>query len=195
MDNGLVSYYQKEKNQYFVAEDPEKLRDLLESKKNSLSKIDEQLNRVIPELKSMYNNAGEKPVTKLYEGDHGVAHILKDVLQEMKRSEKKEYLVFSSANIREYLYRKYPNFTKDRIQNKIEVKVIAIGSGGEDQPFSARKWLDSVHDFPSYIIIYGAKTAFISVDSEKQPIGVIIEDEGITQTQRVVFQFMWERLN
>ena len=34
----------------------------------------------------------------------------------------------------------------------------------------------------------------ISVDQAKQPVGVIVEDMGLYQTQKMVFQKLWETL-
>jgi len=34
----------------------------------------------------------------------------------------------------------------------------------------------------------------ISVDLTKQPVGVIVEDQGLYQTQKMVFQKLWDTL-
>ncbi len=191
---GLLSYYHKDKHQYFTAEDPEKLKDLLKDKQNTLSKLDNEINRIIPELKSIYNKAGEKPVVKYYEGLIGIKVILQDLLKEVTEADEKEYYVYSSANIRQYLYEALPDFTKQRIKKKIKVKVIALGSGGELHGLDQRKWLSKKEGSPTYILIYKNKTALISVDYFQNPLGVIIEDEGITQTQKVIFSSLWSSL-
>jgi hypothetical protein len=42
-----------------------------------------------------------------------------------------EYYAYSSRPLRQYLYRKFPHFTEQRIAEGIAVKVIAIGEGGD----------------------------------------------------------------
>jgi len=36
--------------------------------------------------------------------------------------------------------------------------------------------------------------AMISVDSNNNPIGVIIEDFNIYKTQKMIFEFIWDKL-
>ncbi len=43
----------------------------------------------------------------------------------------KEYYVYSSADIRKYLYQDFPNFTEERKKRNIHVKIIALGEGGK----------------------------------------------------------------
>ena len=191
---GLVSYYHKDKKQYFIAEDPKKIKDILEQKKKQLETTKEEVDKIIPELRSIYNNAGAKPVVKFYEGYSGITLILQDVLNILEDKTEKEYYVYSSSAIKDYLYNVYPNFSKDRIKAKIKVKVISIGSGGETRGLDERKWLTKKESAPTYTLIYAGKVAMISVDSNSRPIGVIIEDNNIYQTQKMTFEFIWSKL-
>jgi len=191
---GLVSYYHQDKHKYFVAEDPENLKEIVLTEEERISKVKKELKEVIPELKSIYDNAGDKPVVKYYEGFLGIKIILKDVLNTFVDAGKKEYFVYSAADIRDYLYKAYPHFTRERIQDKIYVKVIAMGSGGRLCGLDERLWLSRQKGSPTYILIYQNKVAMISVDKNQDPLGVIIEDEGIYKTQVILFQKMWELL-
>jgi sugar-specific transcriptional regulator TrmB len=191
---GLVSYYHKDKKQYFIAEDPKKIKDVLEQKKKQLETTKEEIDKIIPELRSIYNNAGAKPVVKFYEGYSGITLILQDVLNILEDKTEKEYYVYSSSAIKDYLYNVYPNFSKDRIKAKIKVKVISIGPGGEMRGLDKRKWLTKKESAPTYTLIYGGRVAMISVDSDSRPIGVIIEDNNIYQTQKMTFEFIWSKL-
>ena len=141
----LVSYYkqyqQDSKRQYFVAEPPAKLVDAVENKKRSLDTLKLNISKSLPELESLYEKTGAKPVVKYYEGQSSVRVILQDVLSSFQTHEPKEYYVYSSADIREYLYKAYKNFSAERIKNRIAVKVIALGEGGELVGLDERKWL------------------------------------------------------
>lgn len=194
IDLGLVSYYHKAKKQYFIAEDPERLKDAVEEKKQLLEKTKDEIEKIIPELKSIYNKAGEKPVVKFYDGYAGIKFILQEVLKSFQDDASKEYYVYSSSTIKEYLYNVYPEFSDDRIKAKIEVKVISIGPGGEMRGLDKRKWLTEKESTPTYTLIYNGKVAMISVDSNHKPIGLIIEDLNIYQTQKMIFEFIWSKL-
>lgn len=191
---GLVSYYHKDKNQYFIAEDPKKLNDVIINRQQQLEEVKTEVSGVIPQLKSIYDNAESKPVAKFYEGPQGIKTILQDVIGSCVESGRKEYYAYSSSTIKEFLYQAYPKFSKDRIKSGIKVKVISIGPGGETRGLDERKWLTKKESAPTYTLIYAGKTAMISVDSNKNPIGVIIEDNNIYQTQKITFDFIWEKL-
>ena len=194
IDLGLVSYYHKDKKQYFIAEDPEKIKDAIDDKKEELEKTKTEIDKIIPELKSIYNKAGEKPVVKFYEGYAGIKFVLQDLLKSLQRSEEKEYYVYSSSTIKEYLYNVYPEFSQDRFKQGVSVKEISIGPGGETRGLDTRKWLTRKESAPSYTLIYDGKVAMISVDASNKPIGVIIEDTNIYQTQKMIFEFSWSKL-
>jgi len=74
------------------------------------------------------------------------------------------------------------------------VKVIALGEGGELRGLDERKWLPADNANPTYIIIYPGKTAYISFDAKKELVGVVIENDGIYQTQKMIFNNLWNNL-
>lgn len=195
---GLVSYYkeykQEDKRQYFVAEPPRKILDAVENKKRGLETLKINLNKTLPELESLYEKSGAKPVVKYYEGYSGIKIILQDVIETMKVAAQKTYFVYSSADIREYLYKAYSNFNEDRLKNKIGVKVIAIGKGGELAGLDERKWLSREHGSPTYLLMYSGKIAMITLDAIQNPAGVVIENQGLYETQKMIFEFNWTKL-
>ncbi len=193
-ENGLVSYYHKDTKQFFVAEDPSALNRTLENKIDNLESVRESLTNAIPELKSLFNAAGEKPVVKYYEGSQGVKVVLSDVLETTEHSKEKRYYVFSSSAIREYIYKAFPTFTKERIRKKIRIQSIAMGHKGSVAELSEKKSLDTKKSSPTYILIYPGKVAMISVNSSKQPLALIIEDEALCLTQKQLFEFIWQAL-
>ena len=191
---GLVSYYHQDKNQYFIAEDPNKLRDAVGQKQQALTDVMKELDEVIPQLKSRYDDAGSKPVVKYYEGSAGLKTILRDVIDTCKQSDTKEYYALSSSTIKEVLYEAYKDFSKDRIAADIGVKVISIGPGGETRGLDERKWLTKRESAPTYTLLYAGKVAMVSIDGSGRPIGVMIEDTNIYQTQKMTFEFILNSL-
>lgn len=194
VEAGLVSYYHQDKHQYFIAEDPAKLREVVATRTRELEATKVQIEEVIPQLKSLHDNATGKPVARYYEGFAGVRHILRDVIATCTGTDEKRYAVYSSADIRPLLYKLYPGFTDDRIKAGIQVRVIALGPGGETRGLDERKWLKTQTPAPTYQIVYPGKLALITVDASGTPIGVTIEDANLSQTQRVLFDALWERL-
>ena len=107
----------------------------------------------------------------------------------------KEYYAYSSAAVRKYLYAAYPDFTEQRIAQKIKVKVLAIGAGGEVAQLSERKWLSKDESSPTYTLIYAGRLAMISTVEAGMPVGLIIQNRGIYETQRMIFSKLWQSLS
>ena len=192
-DQGLVSYYQQEKHQYFVAEDPRALLEALEEKRRTIETLRVELKELVPQLRSMSAAVEDKPVVKYYEGVQGVRQILQDVL-ESTATISKEYYVYSSANVRQYLYEAYPNYTIDRIARKLSVKVIALGAGGSEVELAERRWLTKDTGAPTYTLLYACKVAMVSPNPRHRVHGVVIEDAALFETQKVIFEKLWEKL-
>lgn len=192
-DKGVVNYYNKESKQMFVAEDPEKLHIMVREEQEILNNVDLKLNRFIPELQALHNKGGERPVARYFSANE-ISDILEDVLNTCEETDNKSYYIYSAEGVRKYLYEQFPTFSDVRISKEISVKVIAIGEGGETRGLDERKWLKAKTGTPTYIIIYSGKTAYISLDAKGEPVGVVIQNDGVYQTQKMVFDSLWDSL-
>ena len=105
-----------------------------------------------------------------------------------------ETITMNKSSIKKHLYQAYPGFSAQRIKLGIKVKTISIGPGGETVGLDPRKWLTQKESSPTYTLIYSGKVALVSVDAEGKPMGVIIEDRNIYQTQKMIFDFIWQQL-
>lgn len=193
---GLVSFKRSGEQKRFVAENPERINDLIEEKKHELAHAEEIAQELIPSLLALGKRRAGEPLVRFYEDDEGIVAILRDVLSTMSKEEKKEYYVYSSKPLRQYLYHQFPNFTRRRIKEGIFVKVIAIGEGGDPVEVAARKWLPEPTDeqLSSYVLIYGNKIAMISLSPNNTPYGVVIDEPGVAATQRFLFEKLWSSL-
>lgn len=196
IDQELVSYANKASHQYFAVESPEKLLNALEAKQQSIEQVKKDVAKHLPELKLLFDRQGGKPQVKLYEGQKGVRQILEDVIDTMAAEKQKEYFVYSSASMRKDVYEAMPEFSKKRIAKKIKVRTIAMGQGGQLVGMDERKWLveHGNSSNATYEIIYAGKVAHISIDEAEQPVGVVIQNEAIAATQKLIFNSVWEKL-
>jgi len=193
---GLAHARKSGEREYYSAESPEKIYDIIREQRKHLVDAQRQAQVLIPELLARKARPQGRPLVRYYEDDEGVVAILKDVLQTCAQLETPEYRVYSSRELRQYLYRKFPQFTERRVQEGITVKAIAIGQGGEPAEMSARKWLNDAAEtgVSSYMLIYGDKVAHISISSDYTPYGVVIEDHGTAAMQRLLFEQIWSQL-
>ncbi len=196
MRHGLVSSFHTKTHQHFTAEQPEKFLDLLKERQEDLKELKRQVEADLPELASAFKSRGGRPIVKMYEGRRGVRTILEDVLDSMAKSRQKVYYVYSSSTVRKNVHEAMPNFSQERIAKKIYVKTIALGSGGKLFGLDERKWmqLPEAGLKPVYELIYAGKVAHISLDNEANPVGVVIEDREIFETQKMIFEFNWGKL-
>ncbi len=191
---GLVSGHKTGEREYYSAESPEKIYELIRDKRKELMEHMETAKEAVPKLLAQNARPEGRPLVRYYEDDEGAVTILKDVLQTCRQMNKPYYYAYSSKPIRQYLYRKFPKFTERRINEGIHVKVIAIGEGGEKEENSERKWLPESYDggISSYMLIYGSKVAHISISSDFTPYGVVIEDCEAATMQRLIFKRLWQ---
>jgi sugar-specific transcriptional regulator TrmB len=195
---GVVSYYNKESKQYFVAEEPEKLLTAIDQKKEDLQEVRESISENLPLIKILFEKQGGKPIVKFYEGSKGVRQIFEDVLEEVAAVKDKTYYLYSSATAehRKNVYGAMPDFSEKRIKKGIKVKIISLGEGGQLAGMDERKQmsigktdLKATHE-----IIYAGKVAHISIDSNGEPVGVVIQNEEIYHMQKIIFEFNWSKL-
>jgi len=193
---GLVSVKQTGKREQYTAESPEKIYDIIRDMRRDLLDASNAAKQIVPHLLAHQASTAGRPLVRYYEGDEGVAIILKDVLSTCVLLEDPLYYAYSSGPVRQFLYRKFPQFTERRIAADIRVKVIAVGEGGEIAEKSERKWLPNPPEggISSYTIIYGNKHAVISITSTGTPYGVVVEDTGANAMQRLLFEQLWKTL-
>lgn len=192
-ERGIVSYFPKGKRRFFSAEPPERLLVLANQKKHN---VDEAIIRLQTEiLPSLQALRPENTSTQVhyYEGDNGIEWVLKDILATVSASDTKEYSVISTKLIRNFLYRPFPNYTRQRIKAGIKVNVLAIGEGGEGAELSERKWISGtpLTQSAAYIAIYPPKMAMISLTKGDLPTATVIESAPIVATQQLMFDTLW----
>ncbi len=193
---GLVREVKVEGKSRFVAEMPKKLLENLLDRKINTERQILALEKVLPELESLYNYSEVKPKIRFYEGVEGLKQIYQDTLEE-----KKEILAFTAyhrvdASLKRWLDKYY---IPQRVKRNIFAKVIAPSSE------FARKFkrLDSRQNrhtllvpadkfpFSIEVNIYGNKVAIISF-VKKEMMGVIIESKEVAATFRLIFQLAWQ---
>lgn len=194
MEDGLVSYVNKETKHFFAAEDPTHLKELVRKQQERLQEVEGELETHIPELQSLHKRGGEKPVVRYFEGMRGIRTLLSEVLSVMEAADEKRYYVYSSSTIREHYYKAYADFTEDRIKKNIAVRVIAMGPGGGTQGLDERKWLTQQESSPTYTLLFAGRIAHIALDAGGHMVGVLIENAAMYETHKMIFEALWQRL-
>lgn len=184
VNKGLASTVIKSGVMYVDSADPHKLEEILKERLNAVKEI-------LPQLDALKNTILEKPSVELYEGKEGLKTIFEDII-----ITKKEMWGYANYKIFEVLEFYFPQFVHRRIKNKIRARIIQqkvkqLIRVNETNEKEYREMRFSNVIFKSNVFIYGDNIALITV-KENELIGVVIRNKDIADTQRQVFELLWE---
>jgi len=192
---GLVISFKRNKKDLYQAEDPKKLFDVISQKERGLSSTRRQVAELMPEMRSIYAQTNTKTLTRHFEGKKGSALVLKDIIQTVSGLSDKTYRSYSSSLIRRALGKELTTYVKNRIAHKVKVKIISSFTTGDVLPLAERRLNGSKKDPAVHIMIYGNKMAVFSINPhDNQPQATVIEDVGLVESQRMIFDLFWEKL-
>jgi len=194
LETSLVSYVDAKSHRYFTAEDPQKLRGLATRKEVAVQEAQLKIDSALPEFRAIADTAKYRTAVRYYEGSTGIRDILTDVLLTSEKLPEKIFRVYSSAKLRDLIVDAWPKFKATRVKQKIFVQAISFGAGGTLCGFDERRWLSKDTSSSAYIFIYGKKTAYISADKNNKLFGVVIDDDNVTSTQKMIFEALWKSL-
>lgn len=191
-EKGLISSYEKGKKTFFNAESPEFLLRLVEKEKNRILEKESILKGIFPELKILFEYAGDRPTVRFFEGKEGLKTMREDFL---KTKDKKIESVFHRDVIEKVFSEKERQwFTQQRIQKKIFTRSLYARKEGKvttEIPYTKRYWIpQDMFPISADITLYGNKVGITAF--EGKPIGIIIESRNITDTIRTIFNLAWE---
>lgn len=200
---GLVNYIVRRNIKYFSATDPELIA-------TEYRRRAEELYVALPELKKLH---GETSVNKVqyFEGLEGIKRVYADSLTTLGLAEDGNYnaditigdvVILNFANAKEIrsIWPTYENdYTKKRIEKGILLKNIApdeefgriIQAQDKDNLSETRLIPKEKFNFTNEIFIYGSKVAVISLKAG-EPIAVVIENRDIADSQRTIFNLIWD---
>ncbi|MEM4641300.1 MAG: helix-turn-helix domain-containing protein [Candidatus Pacearchaeota archaeon] len=183
LKKGLISYALEANRKLFKSEDPKKLLLFLKEKQEDIEKI-------MPELLSIYKKEKEKYNVTLYKGYKGIKSVFEDILKEAKG---KENLVIDSSGVFVEKMPYYaPHFIKGLEKNKIRVRHI-VRKGKNIHPSKTtevRFFSKKLKETTVTTNIYNDKIAIILWTDV--PEAIIIENKGAADCYRDYFEILWE---
>jgi HTH-type transcriptional regulator, sugar sensing transcriptional regulator len=163
---GLVSEVQEGKKVSYVAAPPERLETYVERQRVLFEEKSKRLKDVIPQIKSIQRESGERPIVKYFEGRDGAISAYEE-FYEMHNTETREgYFLYN----RDLLDAQFTDSEREKF-SKIRI-------GKKVQPVSVYTKKDGEYPFTSQ----GKR---VRIDGEKYPITAditIIEDRVIATT-------------
>jgi sugar-specific transcriptional regulator TrmB len=185
-DKGILKTTFVKRKKQFVAISPDEFQNM---QKQNL----EQLNQLLPELRSIQRTTTIKPKISFFEGADGIYQIRQDILNNCK-----EFSAFSSDLLMEGSHKKASEeFIRDRVKRNIFARFICPLTPlnlklqkEQKQNLRELRLIQKDKYFPSVIThIYGKnRVAFIDF---KERFGLIIESYEINQAQLQLFNILW----
>ena len=191
---GIFSMYPKWNTFIFSAEDPEKLKYLIEKEHLKLERKSNSLDQILWDLKNMINPYASLPKVKYYQWVDGIIEMFEDALKENKTI----YWALDLINTKNDELKNYitKNYKPRRIKKGIKTRRLVsnknaeINQENDTQENSQTIWVP--HDkypFSSDLTIYGNKVSFFSYATLS---GVIIENEYIKNTIFSLYKSTWD---
>ena len=197
-EKGLVSTSRDKWRTLYIAENPERLYELLAKREKEFETQSHAVRAIIPELTNKYRLAGERPGVRIFEGIEEYKKALEDILI----SRPKILLAY------ETLGKKRPGLEvrelheHRRVIKKIQKNIVFFESKESAQYFSKRKYDDftkfrsteekMVKHFDVDLMLYDGKMLYTSYD-EREPTAILIEDRALFCMQQNLFLSVWSK--
>jgi len=194
---GLVSETTVGKKTHYQAEPPERLETFVERQKLVLDENSKRLKDIIPEIKSIQRESGERPIVKYYDGKEGIISATEETFGTGPIStDEPIYLAYS----KDLLDKVFPpeeriKYKKERLNRKVKSKVLYAYENGEIPS----------DDMGERIKIDGKKypiTCDIGIFKDKVRISVLndrfssifIKSEDVAETLKSLFRLIFDNL-
>lgn len=195
-EQGLLNEITKGKKRKIIAEMPDKLLEHIIDRRTEYDRRASELEKLLPELQSIYNYSDVKPKIRFYEGIEGLKEIYQDTLAEGVQ----EILAFTAYNKAEKELSNWLDkwYIPERIKRNVHAQVIAPVSDfakkykSADKKHKRETILIPASQFPISIEIniYGNKVAIMSF-TKKEMMGVIIESKEVAHTFKLIYKLAW----
>lgn len=201
-EKGLVRQISKGAVLKYEAVEPSVILSKLNDQKTEIENKIEAFENLRPELNAIFGTAPGQPSVAFYEGIEGIKNVLLDTLE---TPGVKEIISYVSAD---YLQMGFDSKFLDKYwQRRTELKIpsrgIMPGTEKAKSLFNPERNVRELrtlkfispekYKFTNEIDIYADKIGIISLD-QNNLYGVIIKSQNIADTQRNIYELLWESI-
>lgn len=190
---GLVGHVQIGQRIRYSAHDPEVLHEITNDHSRELRTLHATIDAYISSLPTPAATHDTKQFIFSYEGDTGIAAILRDLLTTARREGFSDYCAISSPRVSAHMYDNFPYFNRERDKLGLTARIIGLGKPLRTElPSIHRRIINSPRaDNGVYTLIYGNKVALLYVDELRLSNGIIIDNAAIANLHRLLFEQTW----
>jgi HTH-type transcriptional regulator, sugar sensing transcriptional regulator len=186
---GLINFYRKKRRIYYVAENPHKFFIRLREQEAALKEA-------LPQLQALRATRGAKPSVSFYEEKNGITIILNTILEQQYPP----LALLSIDDLADVMEDEIFKFIEKSKNKHLRMLILTNNTeAAQKLKRSDAKELRITRFLPEHInlktatFIYGGNVAMIAPNQQK-PMGIIIEDVNIAETQRLLFQTLWDHV-
>lgn len=192
-EKGLMSEFEKGKKTYYVAESPERIKNLLIAIEKELQLKKNEASSVIPGLLSMFDGMGERPKVRFFEGLESALGMRDEFISTNKS--KIIYGIVDYDKLFEYYPDQKTSYTNIRVKKKIKTKTFYTSKAPVKDATSKAELREAKYISPKNINIGASITLSdnkIAISTyAKRPVSVVIESDVMSQTFISIFEYFW----
>ena len=196
IQKGLVSYTIKSNKKYFRAADPEFLKEILKEKRYDLMRQEDEVDKILPDLKSMKKVEENTIQSDIYEGLRGLKSVYEKILSTLKKGET-QYIIGIPKIANDKLEGFVLDWHKKRIMKGIRCKYIFdanarnYGKIREKMPATQVRYLPKGIVSPMWIEIFGDYVAIGHIKGFNAVL-FLIHEKGIAKGYIDYFNLIWK---
>jgi len=188
MQKGLMNIVVRGFKKFFVPENPERVQQLLETRK-------ERFAGLLPEFSSLYNLEGGESIIKYYEGLEAVKNVYENLLIDIKPYD--DYLIIADQSKWIALDEKYfKDFTERRAKLNINIRALQV-----DSPISRHyktleknlnftiKFLPTSTELTTNLVI--TPTTLVIHQLHPPILAIVIQNKSAIKLHKEIFEIMW----
>ena len=193
---GLVSTSKDKWRTLYIAENPERLYELLAQREKEFEKQSHAVREIIPELKNKYRLAGERPGVRIFEGIEEYRKALEDIII----SRPKIILAYETLGKKKPGLEVRELHEHRRVVKKIQKNILFFENQESTRYLLKRKYDDftqfrsteeeRVKRFDVDLMLYDGKILYTSYD-KREPTAILIEDQALCAMQQNLFLSIW----
>lgn len=183
IEKGLVAYIVENGLRFYMPENPQRLQELIDNKRD-------EIYSVLPQLQAKYSYDKGKQETLFFRGKQGIKSVFEDQIRVGE-----DVFVIGASNQADEIIKYYlPQYTKKRLENKIKLQLLFNEDNkvlNKKIPLSKIKYLPKKYSSIVSTNIYGNTVAII-IWLAHDPVAIVIKQPDVALAFKGYFEMLWD---
>lgn len=196
IDKGLCSTVIKNGVKHFMGAPPVRIRDYLHKKQEEILQEEKELEKIMPELQSHYDNIPESVKVEVFIGLKGMETVYINLLEMAKKNEEVHIIGAGMGKEEKKLDLFYTKYGRVAFKKGLKIKII-FNESARNYVEKIEKNLKKTYNkrflfdyTPTEILTFTDMTAIIF--RRKEPLTILIKDRGTADSFRKYFEELWK---